>query len=325
MLHALLAAALVPASQVTPAHLAPTRAVAAPVAQDAEPDLVDAYQAFRRQHRRFLADMEAAATRDAKRALVLEASRRLNALLVPHAADPKFDNYLEDLALTRGVLLRPTFVEVVGKNEDPEVRARALYWLARHLHEAGVQEELVVELYTGISEDFDEVPFKNGTLGNAARNQLYIITKLSPGKPAPETKGVDADGNAFSLADYRGKVVVLRFWGDWCPACRAMYPYERDLVKEYAGRRFALVGVNSDELDTMREAQERAQLNWRSFHDGPTTYGPIAETYRVGQWPTIVVIDAEGVIRYRSRNGLHEPALDGLVEELVAEAEKPRK
>jgi hypothetical protein len=35
------------------------------------------------------------------------------------------------------------------------------------------------------------------------------------GQPAPATKGIDADGVAFSLADYRGKVVMLDFWGDW--------------------------------------------------------------------------------------------------------------
>jgi thiol-disulfide isomerase/thioredoxin len=308
-------------------HFLLTAALAVPVHQETvrAPDLVEAYQAFRKQHAQFLRDMDAAATREAQRALVREAGGSLIALLVPHAADPQIDAYLETLALTPGVLLRPTFVEVVGKNTDEEVRARALYWLARHLHETGVEEELVVELFEGISKDFDEVPFKNGTLGNAARNQLYIVTRLAPGKPAPETRGVDADGVEFSLADYRGKVVMLRFWGDWCPACRAMYPYERGLVKDYAGRRFALIGVNSDELGTLRKAQERARLNWRSFHDGPSTYGPIAEAYRVGQWPTIVLLDAEGVIRYRSRNGLHEAALDGLIAELVAEAEAPRK
>jgi cytochrome oxidase Cu insertion factor (SCO1/SenC/PrrC family) len=38
---------------------------------------------------------------------------------------------------------------------------------------------------------------------------------LSNGKPAPETTGVDADGNRFALADYRGKVVLLDFWANY--------------------------------------------------------------------------------------------------------------
>jgi len=35
------------------------------------------------------------------------------------------------------------------------------------------------------------------------------------GKPAPEIEGEDIDGNPFKLSDYRGKVVVLDFWGNW--------------------------------------------------------------------------------------------------------------
>ena len=41
-------------------------------------------------------------------------------------------------------------------------------------------------------------------------------------------------------------VVLLAFWGNWCPDCRAMFPYERSLVKRMENRPFALIGVNSD-------------------------------------------------------------------------------
>ena len=44
---------------------------------------------------------------------------------------------------------------------------------------------------------------------------------------APEIEGKDADGDAFKLSDYRGKVVVMTFSGNWCGPCRAMYPDER--------------------------------------------------------------------------------------------------
>ena len=47
-------------------------------------------------------------------------------------------------------------------------------------------------------------------LAPAASNQ-----KLAIGKVAPEIEGKDVEGNKFKLSDYRGKVVVLDFWGDW--------------------------------------------------------------------------------------------------------------
>jgi hypothetical protein len=39
--------------------------------------------------------------------------------------------------------------------------------------------------------------------------------KPPPGRPAPQIQGKDADGVAFQLSDYRGKVVMLDFWGNW--------------------------------------------------------------------------------------------------------------
>ena len=48
---------------------------------------------------------------------------------------------------------------------------------------------------------------------------LWMTSSPSPekavGAPAPPTQGIDADGTVFSLADYKGKVVLLDFWGNW--------------------------------------------------------------------------------------------------------------
>jgi hypothetical protein len=48
-----------------------------------------------------------------------------------------------------------------------------------------------------------------------AKDQLFVINKLSPGATVMEIEGVDLDGESFKLSDYRGKVVFLDFWGDW--------------------------------------------------------------------------------------------------------------
>jgi hypothetical protein len=56
---------------------------------------------------------------------------------------------------------------------------------------------------------------KTRTVGEAADAELFEIRHLLPGKPVPEVAGEDIDGKAFKLSDYRGKVVLLDFWGDW--------------------------------------------------------------------------------------------------------------
>jgi len=53
------------------------------------------------------------------------------------------------------------------------------------------------------------------TLGELAERELFSLRHLQPGKPAPEIDGEDIDGVKFKLSDYRGKVVLLDFWGHW--------------------------------------------------------------------------------------------------------------
>jgi hypothetical protein len=66
------------------------------------------------------------------------------------------------------------------------------------------------------AEKFADVkmPFY-GTVGKKAKAELFDLRHLSVGKPAPEVKGVDQDGKTFSLADYKGKVVLLDFWSQY--------------------------------------------------------------------------------------------------------------
>ena len=102
-----------------------------------------------------------------------------------------------------------------------------------------------------------------------------------------------------------------------------MYPHERSLVKDYAGRPFALVGVNSDrDRDDIIRIKEEKDLTWRSFWNGGSTCGPISTAWNVRGWPTIYVLDHEGVIRYKNVRG---DDLDAAIEELVAKAEAASK
>ena len=134
-----------------------------------------------------------------------------------------------------------------------------------------------------------------------ARSQ-HMLDALSPGHVAPEIVGRDLDGRTLKLSDFRGKVVVLVFSGNWCGICRSNYPYERRLLELFKGRPFAIVGVNSDaDPAAAQRAQEGQGLTFRSWWDGKgakPTDGPIASAWNVVGWPTVYVIDVNGVIRF---------------------------
>src|SRR5262249_39821124 len=97
-----------------------------------------------------------------------------------------------------------------------------------------------------------------------------------------------------------------------------MYEHERSLVKRLEGKPFALIGVKSDTNKTeLKEVLKTEKITWRSFWNGPDgTRGPISKQWKVTGWPSIWIIDANGVIRNRGARG---PAMDKVVDELLAE------
>ena len=97
-----------------------------------------------------------------------------------------------------------------------------------------------------------------------------------------------------------------------------MYPHERSLVERLKDEPFALVGVNSDDSPaTLAAAKERENITWTSFFDGGSTGGPIATKWGVTGWPTIYVIDHEGIIRYMNVRGeAMDEAVDALLEKM---------
>lgn len=100
-----------------------------------------------------------------------------------------------------------------------------------------------------------------------------------------------------------------------------MYPHERSLVEEWKNEPFALIGVNSDaDKEKLRPRLAEERITWRSFWNGPQgTSGPISKAWKVTGWPTVYVIDHEGVIRHKSHGG---PEMDKVLRECLEAAKQ---
>ena len=95
-----------------------------------------------------------------------------------------------------------------------------------------------------------------------------------------------------------------------------MYPHERSLVKQLAGKPFALIGVNSDrDREKIKEIIVEKKLNWRSFWNGGSTSGPISTKWNVSGWPTVYIVDAKGTIRYKG----HGRGIDEVIEKCLSD------
>ena len=137
---------------------------------------------------------------------------------------------------------------------------------------------------------------------------------VAVGQPAPDFTATTLDGRTVRLAELRGKVVVLDFWATWCPPCRAMIPHERELVQKYAGKPLVFLGISADDdAHELRDFLRANGMTWPMVHDGPD--GPLQQQYQVTYFPTVYVLDGQGVVRYRD---VRDQALERAVGRLLA-------
>ena len=73
----------------------------------------------------------------------------------------------------------------------------------------------IERLYARVVKSFADVPLGESTMGKTAEKKLFAIRHLSLRSKVPGIEGTDIDGQPFKLSDYRGKVIVLDFWGNW--------------------------------------------------------------------------------------------------------------
>ncbi len=102
-----------------------------------------------------------------------------------------------------------------------------------------------------------------------------------------------------------------------------MYPHERSLVKRLDGKPFVILGVNSDAARSgLKEILEKEKITWRSWWDGGSLEGPIATKWNVVPWPTLYLLDHQGIIRYKWIGGPDDKTMDAAIDKLVEEAGK---
>ena len=119
---------------------------------------------------------------------------------------------------------------------------------------------------------------------------------LPPGElagSAPAFTLTDLNGKPVSLADFRGKVVVLNFWATWCPPCRREIPDFIDLQREYGSRGVQIVGIALDEPEKVQAFARQNGMNY------PVLLGSDEISMKYGGIegiPTTFIIDRDGKI-----------------------------
>ena len=114
---------------------------------------------------------------------------------------------------------------------------------------------------------------------------------------APQFEFTSLKGEKVSLTGLEGKVVVLDFWGTWCPPCRESVPELKELTKKYSADKLVVISISSD-TDEQKWVKFIAdnKMEWIQYRDSDRR---ILSAYNVHSFPTYVVIDKDGSIRER--------------------------
>ncbi len=115
------------------------------------------------------------------------------------------------------------------------------------------------------------------------------------GRPAPDFTTEDLQGKKASLADFKGRVVLLDFWATWCGPCRMAMPFIQKMAEKYAKAPVTILGMNGD-----RPGTEEAVIKFlqeQKFTYRQLKEGDIGEKYRVISIPYLVLIDQKGIVQ----------------------------
>ncbi len=172
------------------------------------------------------------------------------------------------------------------------------------------------KLLREIVREYSDLP-----VGDVAQGRLFRIENLAPGKTPPDVQALDTEGRALRLSEYRGRVLVVEFWGFWCAPCVNALPQIRKLVARHEKDPFTLLGVVTDsDLESFRTRALSEDVRWRNAWAGGGTDTPWPRSWGVQRFPTLFVLDAHGVVRYVDVFGADlDKAVQTLLDELRTE------
>lgn len=132
--------------------------------------------------------------------------------------------------------------------------------------------------------------------------------------PAPEITLTPLSGPPVTLAELRGRVVLLNFYATWCPPCVAEIPSLARLAREHGEEALVVVGISDEDAATIRDHAAPLDIPYRLV-SGSGWPAPFNEISAV---PTTFLIDRDGIIRRRIVGARSHAVFEKLIDEVIA-------
>ena len=135
------------------------------------------------------------------------------------------------------------------------------------------------------------------------------------GRPPAFENVADVEGNLHSLADYRGRPVIINFWGTFCPPCVAEMPAIERQYQKYKDQGLVVLAINLSEDDiTVRDFLKRFNLSYTILRDRNRM---IERKYALRSYPTTFFIGRDGRIMAIESGGLTDEEIEQYILKLL--------
>jgi thiol-disulfide isomerase/thioredoxin len=128
----------------------------------------------------------------------------------------------------------------------------------------------------------------------------------------PEFEFTDFNNKKRKLSEFRGKYLLIDFWGMWCPACRQELPYLRAAYQRFQARGLEILGMNTDPPDVVSAIKpqlEKQGMTWPQARR--ETIITTIRNLRVHSYPTTVLVGPDGKILSLNNPRKEQPELRG--------------
>jgi thiol-disulfide isomerase/thioredoxin len=137
------------------------------------------------------------------------------------------------------------------------------------------------------------LPGRTATAEDPAQMAAGIVV----GQPFPEFAGRTLDGAAFSLKDYRGKVVLIDFWATWCGPCMREMPNVKAVYEAQHAKGFEVVGVSLDEdKEVLKQGLATLGIPWLQLFEGAAWDSVLVRRCAVRGIPATFLIGKDGIL-----------------------------